>query len=248
MIAIANPNSPSGSVATREQLLELARRAPQAVLLVDEAYFHFFGETVMDLVGTLPNLVVARTFSKAYGLAGLRLGLLAGPVDLMRWVRRVLSPYSVNSLALACLPPALEDTAYLDWYVGEVLAARDGVRGGARCSWRKSPLAEPGEFYSGRDWRAARGVCATDARRRRAGARPLKRSRLRWPRAHHDRNARADAAGGYGTEQRTADAAGGRRETMKAKKNESSEPSRTEAHAHEQPSCATPTRRASRSS
>jgi histidinol-phosphate aminotransferase len=75
-------------------------------------------------VGTVPNLVVARTFSKAYGLAGLRLGLLAGPVELMRWVRRVLSPYSVNSLALACLPPALEDTEYLDWYVGEVLAAR----------------------------------------------------------------------------------------------------------------------------
>ena len=125
VIAIANPNSPSGSVATRAQLLELARRAPHAVLLVDEAYFHFYGETVMDLVGTLPNLVVARTFSKAYGLAGLRLGLLAGPLDLMRWVRRVLSPYSVNSLALACLPPVLEDTAYLDWYVGEVLAARE---------------------------------------------------------------------------------------------------------------------------
>jgi len=124
VIAIANPNSPSGSVATRAQLLELAQRAPQAVLLVDEAYFHFYGETVMDLVGTLPNLVVARTFSKAYGLAGLRLGLLAGPADLMRWIRRVLSPYSVNSLALACLPPAMEDTAYLDWYVGEVLAAR----------------------------------------------------------------------------------------------------------------------------
>ena len=52
VIAIANPNSPSGSVATREQLLELARRAPQAVLLVDEAYFHFHGETVMDLVGS----------------------------------------------------------------------------------------------------------------------------------------------------------------------------------------------------
>jgi histidinol-phosphate aminotransferase len=124
VIAIANPNSPSGLVAARVQLLELARRAPQAVLLVDEAYFHFFGETVMDLVGTLPNLVVARTFSKAYGLAGLRLGLLAGPADLMRWVRRVLSPYSVNSVALACLPSALEDTAYLNWYVGEVLAAR----------------------------------------------------------------------------------------------------------------------------
>jgi histidinol-phosphate aminotransferase len=124
IIAIANPNSPSGSVATRAQLLEIAQRAPHAALVVDEAYFHFFGETVMDLVGTVPNLIVARTFSKAYGLAGLRLGLLAGPFEMMRWVRRVLSPYSVNSLALACLPPALEDTAYLDWYVGEVLAAR----------------------------------------------------------------------------------------------------------------------------
>jgi histidinol-phosphate aminotransferase len=124
IIAIANPNSPSGSVATRAQLLHIARSAPRAVLLVDEAYYHFYGETMMDLVGELPNLIVARTFSKAYGLAGLRLGVLAGPIELMRWVRRVLSPYSVNSLALACLPPALEDSAYLDWYVEEVLAAR----------------------------------------------------------------------------------------------------------------------------
>ena len=124
IIAIANPNSPSGSAATRAQLLEIAARAPHAVVLVDEAYFHFHGETLIDLIGLVPNLIVARTFSKAYGLAGLRLGLLAGPVSLMQWVRRVLSPYSVNSLALACLPPALEDAAYLDWYVAEVLAAR----------------------------------------------------------------------------------------------------------------------------
>ena len=124
IIAIANPNSPSGSVATRAQILEFAQRAPQAVVLIDEAYFHFHGETVMDLVGKVPNLIVARTFSKAYGLAGLRLGLLAGPAEMMRWIRRVLSPYSVNSMALACLPAALEDNAYINWYVSEVLAAR----------------------------------------------------------------------------------------------------------------------------
>lgn len=123
IIAIANPNSP-GSIATRAQIIELAQRAPDAVVLVDEAYFHFCGETVIDLVRSIPNLVVARTFSKAYGLAGLRLGVLVSPVETMQWIRRVLSPYSVNSLALACLPPALNDTAYLDWYVGEVLAAR----------------------------------------------------------------------------------------------------------------------------
>jgi len=124
IVAIANPNSPSGTVATRAQIVEIATRAPHALLLVDEAYFHFYGETVVDLIATVPNLVVARTFSKAYGLAGLRVGVLAGSVELMRWIRRVLSPYSVNSVALACLPPALEDTTYLDWYVREVQAAR----------------------------------------------------------------------------------------------------------------------------
>ncbi len=70
---------------------------------MDEAYYHFCGQTVMDLVGQVPNLVVARTFSKAYGLAGLRLGMLAAPAGTQQWLRTVISPYSVNSLHwLAC--------------------------------------------------------------------------------------------------------------------------------------------------
>ena len=127
LICIANPNSPTGSTVTRDEILAIAAKAPHAVVLVDEAYFHFFGETVIDLVGDVPNLVVARTFSKAYGLAGLRLGMLAASAETMQWLRRVISPYSVNSLALACLPAALEDQAYLDWYVGEVKLARTEV-------------------------------------------------------------------------------------------------------------------------
>ncbi len=69
IIALANPNSPSGSIATREQIVELAQRAPQAVVLVDEAYFHFCGETVIDLIETLPNLSCC-----AYVFKGLRAG------------------------------------------------------------------------------------------------------------------------------------------------------------------------------
>jgi histidinol-phosphate aminotransferase len=124
LIAIANPNSPSGTAARREQLLAILDRAPHAVVLVDEAYYHFLGETVLDLVGSVPNLIVARTFSKAYGLAGFRLGMLAAPAEIQHWLRTVISPYSVNVLALACLPAALDDQAYLDWYVGEVKEAR----------------------------------------------------------------------------------------------------------------------------
>ena len=55
----------------------------------------------MDLIGKVPNLVVARTFSKAYGLAGLRLGMLVAAEETMQWLRTVISPYSVNRLALA---------------------------------------------------------------------------------------------------------------------------------------------------
>jgi histidinol-phosphate aminotransferase len=124
LIAIANPNSPTGQAVRREEILRVLEAAPQAAVLVDEAYFHFHGQTVMDLIGRVPNLIVARTFSKAYGLAGLRLGLLAAAAEQMQWLRRVISPYSVNSLGLACLPAALEDQAYIDWYVGEVLEAR----------------------------------------------------------------------------------------------------------------------------
>lgn len=124
LIAIANPNSPTGQRVKCSDLLAIIEAAPHAAILVDEAYFHFFGETVMDLVGRIQNVIVARTFSKAYGLAGLRLGVLAASEEQMQWMRRAISPYSVNSLALACLPPALEDAAYLEWYVGEVLASR----------------------------------------------------------------------------------------------------------------------------
>ena len=126
IIALASPNSPTGAPVAREQILSLAAQAPHAIVLADEAYFHFHGETVLDCIGDsrYPNLVVARTFSKAYGLAGLRLGMLAAAPETMRWMRRVISPYSVNSLALACLPPALEDQQYLFWYVAEVKAAR----------------------------------------------------------------------------------------------------------------------------
>ncbi|HEX3472905.1 MAG TPA: histidinol-phosphate transaminase [Silvibacterium sp.] len=124
VIAIANPNSPTGQAVRREDILRVIEAAPQAMVLVDEAYFHFYGHTVMNLVGRVPNVIVARTFSKVYGLAGLRLGVLAAGEEQMQWLRRVISPYSVNSLALACLPAALDDRAYVDWYVGEVLAAR----------------------------------------------------------------------------------------------------------------------------
>jgi histidinol-phosphate aminotransferase len=124
LIAVASPNNPTGSVASRDELLAIAKAAPDAALLVDEAYFDFHGKTVMPDVATQSNLFVARTFSKAYGLAGLRLGILAGPPDQMPMVRRVSSPYSVNTIALLALPEALADADYVTNYVARVKAGQ----------------------------------------------------------------------------------------------------------------------------
>jgi histidinol-phosphate aminotransferase len=128
LIAIANPNNPTGSVASVEDLMLVARAAPEAAILIDEAYFEFHGETVVSQWRELPNLLVARTFSKAYGLAGLRAGVLLGDGQQISGVRKVASPYNVNSVALACLPEALEDKAYVRGYVEEVCQGRERLQ------------------------------------------------------------------------------------------------------------------------
>ena len=130
LIAVANPNNPTGAAVEEDVLLKLAASAPQAALLVDEAYFDFHGETLVPQLRTNApeNLFIARTFSKAYGLAGLRVGVIAGAAEPMRIVRRVSSPYNVNGVALAVLPYALADRDYISQYVAEVREGRERMR------------------------------------------------------------------------------------------------------------------------
>jgi len=130
LMIIASPNNPTGATVKREHLLAIAAAAPQALLLVDEAYFHFHGETTLGDVGRVPNLLVARTFSKAYGLANLRVGMVCGDARLMGYLRKASSPYNVNGVALECLPAALADDAYLDWYVEQIRMGRRRIMGG----------------------------------------------------------------------------------------------------------------------
>jgi histidinol-phosphate aminotransferase len=125
LIAVANPNNPTGAAVASEVLLQIAQAAPQAAVLVDEAYFEFHGETMLDHPARPENLFVARTFSKAYGLAGLRIGILAGDAGQMSMVRRVASPYNVNAVALAALPEALRDQEYVERYAAEVRRGRE---------------------------------------------------------------------------------------------------------------------------
>jgi len=124
LVAIANPNNPTGRVADAASLLEIAGRASQAAILVDEAYFEFYGKTLLGHWRSVPNLFVARTFSKAYGLAGLRIGALTGNAEHIPTVSKVCSPYNVNGIALACLPTAVADQDYIRRYVDQVRQGR----------------------------------------------------------------------------------------------------------------------------
>jgi histidinol-phosphate aminotransferase len=130
LIIVASPNNPTGATVSRAEMLAIANAAPHAVVMVDEAYFHFHGETVLSDIATTPNLIVARTFSKAYGLANLRIGMLAGSPELIGHLHKVSSPYNVNGVALDCLTVAIEDDAYITWYAEQIRTGRERVMGG----------------------------------------------------------------------------------------------------------------------
>jgi histidinol-phosphate aminotransferase len=124
LIAVANPNNPTGAFAPLADLLRIAQAAPDAALLVDEAYFEFCGESMVSSWRSASNIFVSRTFSKAYGMAGLRIGVLMGNPEQMSGVRRGSSPYNLNSVALACLPDALADQEFVRDYVAQALDGR----------------------------------------------------------------------------------------------------------------------------
>jgi histidinol-phosphate aminotransferase len=120
VIAIANPNNPTGLAARRSDLLRIVEAAPDAAVLIDEAYFEFCNETLLGDLKRYANLFVARTFSKVYGLAGLRLGVLTGAAEQIGFIRRFCPPFNVNGAALACLEAALSDQAFVNGYVAQM--------------------------------------------------------------------------------------------------------------------------------
>ena len=139
-IFIANPNNPTGSSASPSQLKTLLRAAPRAAVLIDEAYFEFFGGTALPWIHQYRNLFVSRTFSKAYGLAGLRVGCLFSNATNIAAVRKGQSPYSVNIAAVAAALEAAKDKAFIRRYAGEVRLAKELLcRELRRLGWKYFP-------------------------------------------------------------------------------------------------------------
>lgn len=108
VIAVVSPNNPTGAVASADDLCALSEAAPDAVLLVDLAYTEFADEDLTGAALALPNAVVVRTFSKAWGLAGLRVGWAAGPSGVIRALRAAGAPFAVPGPSLAAAARAME--------------------------------------------------------------------------------------------------------------------------------------------
>ncbi len=126
LVFICRPNNPTGNSLPKDLLTSLLETRKWVV--VDEAYVEFSGDSVQDLVRKWENLIVLRTFSKAFGLAGLRIGYALLPKEVSGWLREMRLPFSVNSLALVAASAALEDLPYMRRVVERIRKERERLR------------------------------------------------------------------------------------------------------------------------
>ena len=146
VVFFSSPNNPTGVRVSNDDIRAVARSLPPgALVFVDEAYHDFCGDTVLTELGSLPNVVVGRTFAKAHGLAALRAGVLVAAPETLDAFRPLIPPYSLNVAAAAALEAALADGEYVAWYVAQVRQSRERFYG--FCRRRGFPFWESGANF-----------------------------------------------------------------------------------------------------
>jgi len=125
VVFLTNPNNPTGVSVPFEAIRAVAKAVPpQAIVFVDEAYADFAGRSFIPELPAFPNVIVGRTFSKAYGLAAIRVGALVGAAPVLDPIRFATPVYSVNIAAVVALQAALADQSYVDDYMQQVKASK----------------------------------------------------------------------------------------------------------------------------
>ncbi len=136
---LTSPNAPLGCAFDNDTVADLARRC-SGMLVVDEAYVDFARESAMELVGQHENIIVTRTLSKSYGLAGMRLGLAVARPEVVAALDKIRDHYHLDRLALAAASAALQDQDYLHTTVARICRNRDEVRDKlTACGYRVLP-------------------------------------------------------------------------------------------------------------
>ncbi len=127
-VVIANPNAPTGRGVTLETVRRILEKNPDNVVILDEAYIDFGGETALPLINEFPNLLVVHTFSKSRSLAGMRLGFAIGDSSLIEALNRVknsFNSYTLDRLAIKAGVEAFMDRAYFEETRGKIMATRE---------------------------------------------------------------------------------------------------------------------------
>jgi histidinol-phosphate aminotransferase len=124
LIYINNPNNPTGQIVPKAAIRRVAREAPHAVVFVDEAYHDFMGEHFLDEAPAYPNVLIGRTFSKAHGLAGMRIGAMIARPELLEPIRFVMPLFNLNVVAVAALRAALTDDEFRPWYLAQAAESK----------------------------------------------------------------------------------------------------------------------------
>lgn len=132
---VCNPNNPTGTMLASDTIVALARSSPQTLVVVDELYAAFTGQSVVPAALPLDNVVALQSLSKAAGMAALRLGFAIAHPTILRRLRRVTGPYDINMFAVVAGKAALGDPEHMRRYVAEVLAAK---------TWTSAQLARLG--------------------------------------------------------------------------------------------------------
>lgn len=126
VIAVVTPNNPTGDVVSADDLRAVSAAAPDALVILDHAYVEFAAADLTNAALELPNVITLRTFSKAWGLAGCRVGYALGPAQLIRPLRAAGSPFPVSSLSLAAAMECLaQGTARRDAFVARIRYERE---------------------------------------------------------------------------------------------------------------------------
>ncbi|MFA4819023.1 MAG: histidinol-phosphate transaminase [Patescibacteria group bacterium] len=121
LIVVCNPNNPTGTGVSVADIEKIARKAKKAVVYVDEAYFEFSKITTTSLIRKYPNIIITRTFSKAFGLASLRIGYVIARAEYIAEMLKIRGPYDVNMAAYYAACAALGDRKSMERYVDDVM-------------------------------------------------------------------------------------------------------------------------------
>ena len=124
LIYVNNPNNPTGQSVAKESIRRIANAAPHAVVFVDEAYHDFLGENFLEEAPGFPNVLIGRTFSKAHGLAGMRVGVMVARPELLEPIRYVMPLFNLNVVAVQALRAALTDKEFTPWYVAQATESK----------------------------------------------------------------------------------------------------------------------------